>query len=143
MEYRKQAHCTYRAEYHMVFVTKYRRDVLKGGMGRYLEAVLAAASRRYPEIDILEMNTDVDHVHILASVPPRMAVSEAVRILKSRSGRAMRRKFPFLGRMYERENLGLWSDGYFVSTVGCDSRTIERYIRAQGQEDKGQAKLVL
>ncbi len=142
IEYRKQAHCTYHTRYHLVFVTKYRRKVFKTGMGKYLMFVLRQVERKSPEIEILEMETDEDHVHLLTVIPPRMAVSEAVRILKSNSGREMKKKFPFLSTMYEHDDVELWSEGYFVSTVGCDEATIQRYIQAQGREDKGQTKFV-
>ena len=143
MEYRKQAHCTYHTRYHLVFVTKYRRKVLKTGMGKYLVFAMRQVERKSPEIEILEMETDQDHIHLLAVILPRMAVAEAVRILKSNSARMMKHRFPFLSTMYAYDDLGLWSDGYFVSTVGCDEATIQRYIQMQGLEDKGQAKLAL
>ena len=142
MEFLQQAHCTYNTRYHLVFVTKYRRKILKEGMGKYLMAVIKNVARKYPDIQVLEMNTDLDHIHLLAIIPPRMAVSDAVRLLKANSARAMKQRFPFLSNMYEHENLSVWSDGYFVSTVGCDEATIQRYIQRQGQEDKGQTKFV-
>jgi putative transposase len=141
-EYRKQAHCTYHTRYHLVFVTKYRRKILKDGLGKYLQAVLRNVSKAHPDIEILEMNTDEDHIHLLTIIPPRMSVSDAVRLLKSNSARAMKQRFPFLSNMYEHEDLGMWSDGYFVSTIGANESVIQLYIRRQGQEDKGQAKLV-
>jgi len=143
MEFRKQAHCTYHTRYHLVFVTKYRRKILKQGLGRYLLVLFKSVERHHPEIEIVEMNTDEDHVHLLAFIPPRMAVADAVRILKSNSAREMLKRFPFLRTMYDQSDMGIWSDGYFVSTVGCDQATIERYIKRQGLEDKGQEKLAL
>jgi putative transposase len=140
MEYRKQAHCTYHTRYHLVFVTKYRRKLFRKNLGPYVQAVMRNVARKYPEIDILEMNTDEDHIHVLASIPPRMAVSEAVRLLKTNSSRAVRARFAFVRNMYDRDDMPVWSDGCFVSTVGCDEATIQRYIKAQGQEDKGQTK---
>ena len=89
IEYRRQAHCVYHVRYHLVFVTKYRRKVLKQGMGKYLQAVLTKIVRTYPEIEIMNMETDQDHIHLLAIIPPKMAVAEAVRILKSLSSRMM------------------------------------------------------
>ncbi len=143
MEFLKQAHTTYFTRYHLVFVTKYRRKILVSpGMSRYLQAVLKNVTRAYPDIQILEMNTDEDHIHLLAIIPPRMAVSDAVRLLKANSSRAMKMRFPFLSNMYDRARLGMWSDGYFVSTVGVNEAVIRKYIEQQGQEDKGQAKLV-
>jgi len=140
--YRKQAHSIYYTQYHLVFVTKYRRKLFKNNIASYLLAVLRNVSRQYPDLDILEMNTDEDHIHILIIIPPKYAISDIVRLLKSNSSRAMKRKFPFLKNMYEHDNIGMWSAGYFVSTVGVNKYTIERYIQQQGKEDKGQTKFV-
>src|SRR5262245_54931460 len=100
MEYRKQAHCTFHTRYHLVFVTKYRRKIFRRGLEKYVVSVLRAVTRKYPEIEVLEANTDLDHVHLMASIPPRMSVSEAVRLLKTNSSRALRSRFPFLKSMY-------------------------------------------
>lgn len=96
----------------------------------------------YPELDILEINHDIDHIHILVIIPPKMSVSQAVRILKSNTSRDLKKKFPFLKKVYWGTD-GVWSDGYFVSTVGVNERVIRDYIEKQGQEDSGQAQLVL
>jgi putative transposase len=142
MEYSKQAHCVYYARYHLVFVTKYRRKWLKHGMGAYVQITLRAISRHHPDIVIHELNTDEDHIHLLISIPPRFSVSHIVNLLKSNSARAARRKFPFLKKFYDQDQEEFWSGGYFVSTVGANEDVIRKYIEHQGEEDKGQAKLV-
>ena len=109
-------------------------------MGEYLQKSILGVMRRYPEIEIIEVNTDLDHMHVLISLAPKMSVSEAVNIIKSNTGKSMRRKFPWLDRVY-RNTEGIWSIGYFVSTVGITEELIQRYIRWQGKEDSGQAKL--
>ena len=140
MECQKQGHVVYHTRYHVVFVTKYRRKVLRGGVGEYLKVKLQEVNEYYPDLEILEVNTDEDHVHLLVSIPPKMAVSQAVRIIKSNTGRALRRKFPFLQKLYWGVP-GIWSVGHFVSTVGIKESVIRKYIEQQGQEDSGQAKL--
>jgi REP-associated tyrosine transposase len=126
-----------------VFGTKYRRKIFgKSGMAEYMKALMKIIQRRHPEIEVHEVNTDQDHIHLLVSIAPRMAISDAVRILKSSTARLMIRKFPFLKQVYYGE-LSIWATGYFVSTVGADEDTIQRYIELQGQEDSGQAKLEL
>lgn len=142
IEYRKQTHAIYYTLYHLVFVTKYRRKVLQTGMGSYAQAVFRNIVKKYPDIEILEMNTDDDHIHLMVVIPPKMSVSHAVNILKSNSARAMRVRFPFLATMYEHDSLGFWSDGHFVSTVGLNESILKKYIEHQGQEDKGQTKFV-
>ena len=140
MEVNKQGHSVYYTRYHIVVSTKYRRKILDQGMEEYLKKRIKDVTKYYPEIQILEANTDKDHMHVLVSIPPKMAVSFAVNIIKSNTGRDMRKKFPFLDKVYWGDD-GIWSIGYFVSTVGISEETIRKYIRYQGREDGGQAKL--
>ena len=132
----------YYTRYHVVVSTRYRRKILNPGMGEYLKIKVIEITKRYPEIEILEVNTDEDHMHVLVSIPPQMQVSYAVNVLKTNTGKAMREKFPFLSKVYWGSG-GIWSIGYFVSTVGINEETIRRYIELQGNQDSGQAKLEL
>jgi putative transposase len=111
-------------------------------MGEYLRYLMRAIVRRHPELEILEVNADEDHVHLLVGIAPKMAVSEAVAILKRITARQMRRKFAYLEKVYP-GSAGIWSDGYFVSTVGVNEDVIRKYIEMQGKEDSGQAELEL
>lgn len=140
MEYRKQGHCVYGTEYHVVFTTKYRRKIFNEGIGQYCVTKLEEVSKHYPDIRIEKAGTDEDHIHFLISIPPRFSVSKVVNLLKSNTGRAMREKFPFLNNVYWGDD-GIWSGGYFVSTVGINEEMIRTYIELQGAEDDGQAKL--
>ena len=142
MKFKKQSHCVYRCEYHLVMTTKYRREIFNSGVFAYLEAKLQEVRKHYPEIDFLEVNHDEDHIHLLLSIPPKMSVGSVVRIIKANTSRGMKTKFPFLKEVYWGTD-GIWSDGYFVSTVGVDARIIKRYIQQQGNEDTGQAELDL
>jgi putative transposase len=127
----------------LVFATKYRRKVFaKPGMASYMKVIMTTIPRRHPEIEVLEVNTDKDHIHLLISIAPKMAIADAVRILKSNTGRMMVKRFPFIKQVYNGE-MSLWSIGYFVSTVGVNEKTIEAYIQHQGLEDSGQAMLEL
>jgi putative transposase len=111
-------------------------------MGAYLLRVLENSRKLFPEVEILTKETDIDHVHLLVSIPPKYSVAEVVGYMKGKSAHAMRRRFPHLQRVFYGSD-GLWSDGYFVSTVGVDEETIRRYIEHQGKEDAGQATLEL
>jgi putative transposase len=112
-------------------------------MGRYLCILMQAIPRCHPEIEIIEVNTDEDHVHLLVSIAPKTAVSEAVRILKANTARPMYKRFPFLEKVYYDNDRGIWSDGYFMSTAGINEDIIRNYIKHQGQEDSGQVQLDL
>lgn len=140
MELTKQGHCTYYARYHVVIATKFRKKVLNKGMGEYLKIKIREIRKYYPEIEMLEANVDRDHMHLLLSISPKMSVSHVVNIIKSNTGRALREKFPFLNNAYPAKD-GVWSIGYFVSTVGINEAIIRTHIEHQGREDSGQAKL--
>jgi len=70
-----------------------------------------------------------------------MQVGSVVRILKTNTARNIKTKFSFLKKVYYGSD-GMWSDGYFVSTVGVDEQTIKRYIENQGKEDAGQTAML-
>jgi putative transposase len=142
VRYRRQNSALYYTRYHLVLVTKYRRKILRHGMGAYLTRIVHQLSRHHPDIQFIEVNTDQDHIHLLMSIPPKRSVASVVNLIKSNTGRAMRVKFPWLKKVYWAED-GIWSDGYFVSTVGVDEETIRNYIEHQGREDSGQAELEL
>lgn len=141
MDYRKQAHAVYYTRYHIVISTKYRRKIFRGGVGEYLKKIIYDVSKVHPDVEIIEVNTDLDHVHFLVSIPPKYSVGKLVGKIKANTGRKMREKFKYLDRVYWGTE-GIWSIGYFVSTVGINERVIREYIEKQSQEDSGQAKLV-
>ena len=140
--FKKQSNCVYHCLYHIFFGTKYRRRVLKPGIFAYMRATLKELPKYYPELEILEINHEEDHIHILLWIPPKIPVGKVVGILKANTARRLKKKFPFLKEVYHGTD-AVWSDGYFVSTVGVNEEVIKRYIEKQGQEDAGQAQLVL
>jgi len=142
MEYKKQGHAVYYTRYHVVLSTKYRKKVLKAGIGEYLQRKVLQIGRFHPEIEIVEVNTDLDHMHLLISIPPKFSVSHVVGLIKANTGAAMRKRFPFLDKVYWGVD-GIWSIGYFVSTVGINEETMKKYVLMQGKEDSGQALLEL
>jgi putative transposase len=136
----KAAHSVYRTQYHIVWVTRYRRKILNEGVKKYLEMKLREALKYYPDWEFIEIGIDVDHVHLHMVIPPKYAVSEVVEILKKNTSRHLSTKFRFLKEVY-RDNGGIWSKGFFVSTVGINEAVIRKYVQMQGEEDTGQAKL--
>ena len=142
METRRQAHCVYRCEYHIVWIPRYRYEILVEGVKQYLEIKLDEIRKYYPEFEYRERTIQPDHVHLVISFPPKYSIATVVGIIKQNTGRALKEKFDFLRKRYHGRG-GIWSVGYFVSTVGLDEEVIRRYIRYQEKEDAGQAKLAL
>ena len=142
MEYRRLSHAVYHCQYHIVLPTKYRRKIFNNGLLSHINLKLKEIQKYYPRITIEEINHDQDHIHMLVNIPPTMSVGSAVRIIKANTSKGIKDTFPFLKDVYWGTD-GIWSDGYFASTVGLNEKTIRNYIEHQGQEDDGQAKLVL
>ncbi|MBI3955948.1 IS200/IS605 family transposase [Candidatus Gottesmanbacteria bacterium] len=141
MEMRRQAHVVYRCQYHIVWIPRYRYNVLVDGVKEYLLIKLDEVRKYYPEVEYVERNIQKDHVHVVISFPPRHSIAKVVQVMKQNTGKALKEKFDYLKRLYWRDG-GIWSVGYFVSTVGLDEAMIQRYVRYQEKEDAGQAKLV-
>ena len=142
MEYVKLSHCVYRCDYHLIIVTKYRRAVINGGIFTYIEKKLAEVTEHYPLVKFGVVNHDKDHLHLLVSIPPTMAVGMAVGKIKQNTSRELKQKFPFLKQVYWGTD-SVWSEGYFVSTVGINEAAIQAYIENQGKKDAGQTKFVI
>jgi putative transposase len=101
IQFKKQAHCVYYCKYHIVFVTKYRRKVFRPkGIYEYFEKLLKKVRSHYPDIVVEESKHDMDHVHMLVSIPPRMSVSEVVRIIKCNTGKELHEKFEYIQKIY-------------------------------------------
>ena len=93
-----------------------------------------------PGCEVVEQNIQPDHIHTVMVIPPKYAVSAVVGRLKCQSASELRKKFPWMSKVYWKEGL-LWSPGYFVSTVGIDEAKIIRYVKWQQRQDSGQAEL--
>jgi putative transposase len=93
-----------------------------------------------PDIEVIKVNAQPDHVHLVIVIPPRVSVAEVMQFIKSQTGKLIKAKFPFLQHMfYGRE--GIWSQGYCVSSVGFSEKEIIAYVTYQEKEDRGQLTL--
>ena len=142
MEVRVSAHCAYRLQYHVVWVCKYRRRILKPGVAEYLRKVLMGLLRQMPGVEIETIGFDGDHLHMVMIIPPKYSISDVMGKLKSQSSSRMRKNFDWLSKVYWSDNI-VWSPGYFVSSVGVDEKTIKKYVEYQGRQDSGQHREVL
>ena len=93
--------------------------------------------KKYPTLYICAVNTDEDYVHLQIEIPPNISVSDAVRELKKNSSQYIQKKFKFIREIYLEKD-GIWSVGYFSSTIGLNEEQIRRYIEWQGKKEKPQ-----
>jgi putative transposase len=139
---RLSGHGVYRTEYHVVWIPKYRRRILTPGVVGYLQRLFTKVLKKMPGCEIIEQNIQTDHIHLLMVISPKYAVSDVIGEIKQYTASKMRKKFAWLEKVYWKEQV-VWSPGYFVSTVGLDEEQITEYVRWQGGQDSGQAKLDL
>ena len=142
MEYTRTAHSVYYLKYHVVWVCKYRRRILNSGMCNYIKKLLPKLLRSMPGVKLETIGFDKDHLHMVISIPPKFSIASVIGQLKSQSASRLRRAFPWLAKVYWKENI-VWSPGYFVSSVGVDEDTIRKYVEHQGKQDSGQLLLKL
>jgi len=140
MKLYKSAHTVYKTQYHIVWITRYRRKILVTGVNSYLEIKLQEIRKYYPDWEYIEIGIKPDHVHLYMVIPPKYAVSMAAETIKKNTSRALSRKFNFLKKVYW-DKKGIWGKGYFVSTVGINEEVIRRYVQQQAEEETGQAQL--
>jgi putative transposase len=131
MSYRKTAHSVYDLKYHIVWITKYRKPILRGEIGKRVRELIRQTCASL-DVYIVKGHVSKDHVHLLVSVPPDLAVSELVKRLKGRSSRLMLEEFGELRKVYWGRHL--WARGYFVASSGnVTDEVIAEYIEKQGQ----------
>ncbi len=122
----------YDIKYHLVWVTKYRKPILRGEIA-YRARELISETLRAHEIEILKGHIGKDHVHIFVSVPPHISVSEVMKWAKGRSSRKLLMEYKRLSKEYWGRHL--WARGYFVASSGnVTDEVIMKYIEEQGKE---------
>ncbi len=142
MRFRVSSRAIYKTEYHVVWTPRYRRRLLVAGVKHYLEQLLRNLEGLEPDIEVIKVNAQPDHAHLVVVIPPRVSVAEAVQYIKTKTAQKLKAKFPFLRRaIYGRE--GIWSRGYCVSGIGLNEKEILAYVEHQEKEDRGQLKLDL
>ena len=130
-------HSTYELQYHIVWGTKCRRKFLKEYVKKELLKSFDKTIKKYPTLHLETVNTDQDHVHLQIEIPPNICIADAVCALKSNSSLHLQKKFKFIQSMFLDKD-GIWSVGYFVSSVGMDEAKIKKYIEHQGEREKPQ-----
>ena len=117
-EIKSTSHSRYRCQYHIVFAPKYRRKEIYGQL---------------KNVEILEAEACIDHIHMLVSIPPYLSVAQFMGFLKGKSSLMIFDRHANLKYKYGSRNF--WCRGYYVDTVGRNKKIIAEYIRNQLEED--------
>ena len=127
------AHTKWECKYHVVWIPKYRRQALYAELRKYLGPVLRELAQQR-ECRVEEGHLQLDHVHMVLSIPPKYAVAQVLGYIKGKSAIHIARTY--LGRRQNFTGQHFWARGYYVSTVGRDEATIREYIKKQEAEDQ-------
>ena len=132
--FKKLSHSLWHCQYHMVWTPKYRIRILEGEVGEEVSSCIRAFSEQ-KHSEIIELNVQKDHVHMIVMVPPKLSISDYMGIIKGRTAIRVFNKFrklkkrPYWGNHF-------WSRGYCVDTVGLDAEKIRLYVKYQEAKER-------
>ena len=127
VRYKSNNNVVFSCKYHVVWCPKYRRDVLVNGAVARLKEIIRQVCLE-TDSEVLEMEVMPDHVHLLVEVDPQFGVHHLVKLIKGRSSRLLRQEF----RWCRTRLPSLWTNSYFVSTVGgAPLEIVKQYIEQQ------------
>jgi len=131
-EYRAGSHSRYELKVHLVWITKYRKQVLRGQIGERVRELIREICKAN-DIVIISGHVSVDHIHLLISYPPTIAVSKIVQYLKGKTSRRMLQEYTELRKQFWGQHL--WARGYFAASTGTvTDEVIKEYIENQEVE---------
>ena len=137
--FRKLSQTIWHCQYHIVFVPKYRFRILTGDVAQETEACIRAFVEQQKG-ELVELNIQIDHVHLLVLVPPKVSISNFVGTLKGRTAIRVFNRFrklknkPYWGNHF-------WSRGYCVDTVGLDEEMVRKYQEKEERRHEQQGRL--
>lgn len=121
---KKTRYAHYNINYHLVWIPKYRKNILTDEVKEYLTEVLNEIADKKEKVGIISLEIQPDHIHLFISAPPRYSPAKLVNIFKGASSRRLRNEFPELKKKDK-----LWTRTYYLGTAGnVSSEVIRRYI---------------
>ena len=133
MDENSLAHTKWNCKYHVVFAPKFRRKVIYNQLRVDIGKLIRMLCER-KGIKIIEAELCPDHIHMLISIPPKMSVSAAIGYIKGKSTLLIFDRHADMKYKYGQRQF--WCRGYFVDTVGKNTKAIQEYIANQLKEDK-------
>ena len=135
---RSLAHTKWNCKYHVAFAPKYRRKVFYEEKRLEIGAILRELCR-WKGVEIIEAEVCSDHIHMLLAIPPKMSVSGFMGFLKGKSSLMIYQKWGSMKFKYR--NRQFWCRGYYVDTVGKNTKAIKEYIATQLKQDKESSQM--
>ncbi len=132
--FKKLSHSIWHCQYHIVWIPKYRYKILTGAVAREVDHCIRAFTEQQ-QGEVIELNVQVDHVHLMVSIPPKVSISDFMGTVKGRTAIRALNRFrklrvkPYWGNQF-------WAKGYCVDTVGLDEETIRKYVKYQEKKER-------
>ncbi len=132
--FKKLSHSIWHCQYHIVWAPKYRYQILDGAIrDAAYEGIHSICG--YAGCEVIDMNVQKDHVHLIVMVPPKLAISDLMGRVKGQTAIKVFKQFrhlrekPYWGNHF-------WSKGYCVDTVGLDADMIQKYVKYQERKEQ-------
>ena len=120
--FRRLSHTIYECKYHIVFCPKYRFRIFKDEIAEYTKQQVYILCRQKESVEIMELNVQVDHIHLVKSIAPKYAVSSLMGYVKGKLSLRLFQRYEKIGKRYWGRHL--WARGFCVSTVGLKEEQI-------------------
>ncbi|WEZ07051.1 IS200/IS605 family transposase [Priestia flexa] len=125
-------HSVFLLYYHLVLVVKYRRNVIDNTISDYAKNKFISLSKNY-NIELVEWNHDIDHVHILFKAHPNSELSKFINAYKSASSRLIKKEYPLVRKKLWKEMF--WARSFcLLTTGGSPIEVVKKYIENQGMK---------
>ena len=132
--FKRLSHVIYRCTYHIVWTPKYRFRILEGLVKELLIKDIQMLAE-WQSCEIIEMNIQIDHIHLIVSIPPKISVSQLMGILKGKTAIKIFKSYPQLKKKPYWGN-HFWARGYCVDTIGFDEDNIKKYVSYQEKQER-------
>ena len=132
--FRKLSQTIWHCQYHIIWKPKYRYRILTGEIAKDVESCIRAFSERL-RCEVIELNVQVDHIHVLVMIPPKVSISDYLGTIKGRTAIRILNKYkklrqkPYWGNRF-------WARGNCVDTVGLDTEMIRKYVKYQEVKER-------
>ena len=131
--YRKTQHSVYSITLHLVLVVKYRRTVIDDTISHRIKEIFELIGNSH-EVEILEWNHDIDHIHTILSISPSTNLNKYINAAKAASSRLIKKEFPSIKLKLWKE--AFWTRGFYVSSTGSTQiEVVKNYILNQGEKE--------
>jgi REP-associated tyrosine transposase len=138
--FNKLSHVLWHCQYHIVWVPKYRYRILTGEVAKEVHNCINIYCARLG-CEVVELNVQADHVHLLVKVPPKQSISGLLGAVKGRTAIRIFKQFPYLRKKPYWGN-HFWAKGYCVDTVGVNAEMIRKYVKYQEKLEQQQEQLI-